>query len=297
MEQYISVPSGALAALHAQDFKAYALLRQVAEFPQPGVPLSVAAAQANLPFTTLLASMAVLRLRGYLVVLPDIDSLSELFDRGDALAGRGVDLSEGPADVERLAIGGDAEGLDAVVGGGPQGHPLTVGGPDRTDAPRSLVVQRRELPAQVEGLAVGGGGDRVDGGVGGGSPVEDLSSVDVVGHRVAARRLVLAGRRACGPDRGELSDGVDDVAHHDLIPDDAVDLGGGQGVGGDGARSAGSAGGGRVRGGGCCRGKSDGAKGDKSRSQEAAQKSAGELHRYSIQNIRRSRTHNLTSGW
>ena len=48
MEQYISVPSGALA-LHAQDFKAYALLRQMAEFPQPGVPLSVAAAQANLP--------------------------------------------------------------------------------------------------------------------------------------------------------------------------------------------------------------------------------------------------------
>ena len=46
MEQYISVPSGALA-LHAQDFKAYALLRQMAEFPQPGVPLSVAAAQAN----------------------------------------------------------------------------------------------------------------------------------------------------------------------------------------------------------------------------------------------------------
>ena len=91
MEQYISVPSGALAALHAQDFKAYALLRQVAEFPQPGVPLSVAAAQANLPFTTLLASMAVLRLRGYLVVLPDIDSLSELFDRGDALAVHLVD--------------------------------------------------------------------------------------------------------------------------------------------------------------------------------------------------------------
>jgi|GEM_PF-1815047 len=91
MEQYISVPSGALAALHAQDFKAYALLRQVAEFPQPGVPLSVAAAQANLPFTTLLASMAVLRLRGYLVVLPDIDSLGELFDRGDALAVHLVD--------------------------------------------------------------------------------------------------------------------------------------------------------------------------------------------------------------
>ena len=90
MEQYISVPSGALV-LHAQDFKAYALLRQVAEFPQPGVPLSVAAAQANLPFTTLLASMAVLRLRGYLVVLPDIDSLGELFDRGDALAVHLVD--------------------------------------------------------------------------------------------------------------------------------------------------------------------------------------------------------------
>ncbi|WP_314911871.1 hypothetical protein [Cardiobacterium hominis] len=90
MEQYISVPRGALA-LHAQDFKAYALLRQVAEFPQPGVPLSVAAAQANLPFTTLLASMAVLRLRGYLVVLPDIDSLGELFDRGDALAVHLVD--------------------------------------------------------------------------------------------------------------------------------------------------------------------------------------------------------------
>jgi len=68
MEQYISVPSGALAALHAQDFRVYALLRQVAEFPQPGVPLSVAAAQANLPFTTLLASMAVLRLRGLLGV-------------------------------------------------------------------------------------------------------------------------------------------------------------------------------------------------------------------------------------
>jgi len=91
MEQYISVPSGALAALHAQDFKAYALLRQMAEFPQPGVPLSVAAAQANLPFTTLLASMAVLRLRGYLVVLPDIDSLGELFERGDALAVHLVD--------------------------------------------------------------------------------------------------------------------------------------------------------------------------------------------------------------
>jgi hypothetical protein len=90
MEQYISVPSGALA-LHAQDFKAYALLRQMAEFPQPGVPLSVAAAQANLPFTTLLASMAVLRLRGYLVVLPDIDSLGELFERGDALAVHLVD--------------------------------------------------------------------------------------------------------------------------------------------------------------------------------------------------------------
>ena len=90
MEQYISVPSGALA-LHAQDFKAYALLRQVAEFPQPGVPLSVAAAQANLPFPTLLASMAVLRLRGYLVVLPDIDSLGELFERGDALAVHLVD--------------------------------------------------------------------------------------------------------------------------------------------------------------------------------------------------------------
>ena len=90
MEQYISVPSGALA-LHAQDFKAYALLRQVAEFPQPGVPLSVAAAQANLPFTTLLASMAVLRLRGYLVVLPDIDSLGELFERGDTLSVHLVD--------------------------------------------------------------------------------------------------------------------------------------------------------------------------------------------------------------
>ena len=236
------------------------------------------------------------------VVVVDLRSeachlLGAQVDRGDALAGRGVDLSEGTADVERLTVGGDTEGLDAVVGGGPQRHPLTVGGPDRTDAPCRLVVQRRELPAQVEGLAVGGGGDRVDGGVGGGSPVEDLSSVDVVGHRVTARRLVLAGRRARRPDRGELSDGVDDVTHHDLIPDDAVDLGGGKGVGGDGAGSAGSAGGGRVRGGRCCRGKSDGAKGDKSRSQKAAQKSAGELHRYSIQNIRRSRTHNLTSGW
>ena len=35
--------------------------------------------------------MAVLRLRGYLVVLPDIDSLGELFERGDALAVHLVD--------------------------------------------------------------------------------------------------------------------------------------------------------------------------------------------------------------
>ena len=55
------------------------------------MPLSVAAAQANLPFTTLLASMAVLRLRGYLVVLPDIDSLGELFERGDTLSVHLVD--------------------------------------------------------------------------------------------------------------------------------------------------------------------------------------------------------------
>ena len=90
MEQYISVPSGALA-LHAQDFKAYALLRQEAEFPQPGVPLSVAAARVNLPFATLLTSMAVLRLRDYIVVLPGIDSLAVMHERGDALAVQLVD--------------------------------------------------------------------------------------------------------------------------------------------------------------------------------------------------------------
>ena len=90
MEQYISVPGGALA-LHSQDFKAYALLRQEAEFPQPGVPLSLAAARVNLPFATLLASMAVLRLRGYIVVLPGIDSLGVMHERGDALAVQLVD--------------------------------------------------------------------------------------------------------------------------------------------------------------------------------------------------------------
>lgn len=90
MEQYISVPCGALT-LHPQDFKAYALLRQEAEFPQPGVPLSVAAARVNLPFATLLASMAVLRLRGYIVVLPGIDSLGVMHERGDALAVQLVD--------------------------------------------------------------------------------------------------------------------------------------------------------------------------------------------------------------
>ena len=43
MEQYISVPSGALAALHAQDFRVYALLRQVAEVaPHAGARIETA---------------------------------------------------------------------------------------------------------------------------------------------------------------------------------------------------------------------------------------------------------------
>jgi len=41
----------------------------------------------------------------------------------------------------------------------------------------------------------------------------------------------------------------------------------------------------------------DGTEGNESRGQQAAQESAGELHRYSIQNILRSRTRNLTNGW
>ena len=217
----------------------------------------------------------------------------------DALTGRGVDLGEGATDVEGLSVGGDAQGLDAAVGRGAQRGALTVGGPDRANAPCGLVVQCGELPAQVEGLAVSGGGNGVDGAVGGGRPVEDLTGVDVVGHRVAARGLVLAGRRSCRPNRGELPDGVDDVADHDLVPDDAIDLGGGQGVGGDGAGSTGGAGWGRgrVRGGRGGRSERNGTEGNESRGQQAAQESAGELHRYSIQNILRSRTRNLTNGW
>ena len=225
--------------------------------------------------------------------------LAAQVERRDALTGRGVDLGEGATDVEGLSVGGDAQGLDAAVGGGAQRGALTVGGPDRADAPGGLVVQRGELPAQVESLAVGGGGDGIDGAVGGGRPVEDLTGVDVVGHRVAARGLVLAGRRSCRPDRGELPDGVDDVADHDLVPDNAIDLGGGQGIGGDGVGSTGSAGGGgrRVRGGRGGRSERDGTDGNESRGQQAAQESAGELHRYSIQIILRSRTRNLTNGW
>ena len=71
MEQYISVPSGALA-LHAQDFKAYALLRQMAEFPQPGVPLSVAAAQATCLSPRCLPAWRYCGCAAILVVLPDI---------------------------------------------------------------------------------------------------------------------------------------------------------------------------------------------------------------------------------
>ena len=220
-------------------------------------------------------------------------------ERGDALAGRGVDLGEGSADVQGLPVRRDAQGLDAAVGRGAQRSALAIGCPDRSDTPGGLVVQRRELPAQVEGLAVGGGGNGVDGAIGGGRPVEDLTGVDVVGHRVAAWRLILAGRRSCRPDRGELPDGVDDVPDHDLVPDNAIDLGGGQGIGGDGVGSTGSAGGGgrRVRGGRGGRSERDGTDGNESRGQQAAQESAGELHRYSIQNILRSRTRNLTNGW
>ena len=206
-------------------------------------------------------------------------------------------MSEGPTDVQGLSVRGDTQGLDAAVGRGAQRSALTVGGPDRSDAPGRLVVQCRELAAQVEGLTIGGGGNGVDGAVGGGRPVDDLTGVDVVGHRVAARCLVLTGRRSRRPRRGELSDGIDDVPDHDLVPDNAVDLGGGQGVGGDGAGSAGGAGGSRIRGGGGCRSERDGTNGNESRGQQAAQESAGELHRYSIQNILRSRTHNLTNGW
>ena len=225
--------------------------------------------------------------------------LATQVERCDTLTGRGVDLSEGPTDVEGLTIGGDAQRLDAAVGRGAQRSALTISGPDRSDAPGGLVVQRGELPAQIEGLPVSGGGNGVDGAVGGGRPVENLAGVDVVGHRVAARRLVLAGRRSCRPDRGELPDSVDDVPNHNLVPDNAVDLGCGQGIGGDGAGSTGCAGWGRsrVRGGRRGRSERDGTEGNESRGQQAAQESAGELHRYSIQNILRSRTRNLTNGW
>ena len=208
--------------------------------------------------------------------------------RSGTLPSRGVDLGEGTAHVEGLAVSGDAERLDAAVGGGTQRGTLAVSGPDRADAPRRLVVDRRELSTEVEGLTVGGGGDRVDGAVSGGSPVKDLTGVDVVGHRVAARRLVLPGRRARGADRGEPADGVDDVTHHHLIPDNAVDLGGGQGIGGDS---------GGIRDGGGRRGECDDTNGNESRGQQAAQESAGELHRYSVQNILRSRIRNLMNGW
>ena len=223
--------------------------------------------------------------------------LGSQVERSGTLPSRGVDLGEGTAHVEGLAVSGDAERLDAAVGGGTQRGTLAVSGPDRADAPRRLVVDRRELSTEVEGLTVGGGGDRVDGAVSGGSPVEDFTGVDVVGHRVAARRLVLPGRRARGADRGEPADGVDDVTHHHLVPDNAVDLGGGQGVGGDSGGRTGSTGGGRIGGGWRRRGECDGTKGNKSRGQQAAQESAGELHRYSVQNILRSRIHNLMNGW
>ena len=52
--------------------------------------------------------------------------LAAQVERGDALAGRGVDLGEGPSDVQRLPVRGDAQGLDAAVGRGGQRRALTV---------------------------------------------------------------------------------------------------------------------------------------------------------------------------
>lgn len=56
------------------------------------------------------------------------------------------------------------------------------------------------------------------------SPARHDPGLEVVGHEVVARRLVLAQRRSCRPRLGELTARVHGVPDDGLIPDHPVDL-------------------------------------------------------------------------
>ena len=140
---------------------------------------------------------------------------------------RGVELGEGAREVQGRAVGGELQVHDRPVGRRPQRFALASGVHRRHPIDR-LIIDGGEVATEVDGGAVSRGRDRADLAVDLGRPVKQRAGRDVVGHGVVARGLVLAIGRAEGAGIVELSDDVDDIAHDRLVPDDAVDLGGGQ---------------------------------------------------------------------
>ena len=108
---------------------------------------------------------------------------------------------------------------------------MLAGGVHRGQAGGGLAIDRGELPPDIQGGAVGRRLDCIGRGVELRCPVQQLARGDVIGHRIGPRRLVLLLRGSRRTGLAELADYIDDIADDRLIPDDTVDLGGGQGLG------------------------------------------------------------------
>ena len=155
-------------------------------------------------------------------------------DGGHALAPGAVDLGEGARQVEGGAVRGQVQVHDRGVGARPQGGAGSVGGPDGGQAVGVGAVDLGEGAPDVQHGTVLGRLDGADGAVGLGGPVQELAGGDVIGQGARAGHLLGAGGGPGGAGLGEVPDGVDRVAHDLLVPHDAVDLRGRQGVGRDG---------------------------------------------------------------
>ena len=157
-------------------------------------------------------------------------------DRGQPGAQLAADRGEGAAEVERVAVDVDAahpavrvrvEAGDQRAGGGVQRGQPRPGG----------AVDRGELAADVDPGAVGRGVQGEALGVQRRRPGGDQRAVaQVVGEQVGPRGLLGAGGGAGRAGLAEVAGDVHPVADDQLVPDHAVDLHGGQRVGGDGAR-------------------------------------------------------------
>ncbi len=153
-------------------------------------------------------------------------------DRGEPGAADAVHGGEEATEVDRGAADRDREDVGAG-GRGEGGDERAVGGVEGRHAAAAEAVHLGERADDVEPRLVRRDRHRADAAVhvGREARVQDART-QVVGQQVVAGNGVHAGRRARGTSGGELAAGVDGVTDDRLVPGDAVDLRGGQGVGG-----------------------------------------------------------------